>query len=52
MDAVLRGPGYPVPVVQAALTPHNDRFAKIKQWMDEIKVGRSNERHGWMRTDA
>ena len=50
MDTVLRGPGYPVPVVQAALTPPNDRFAKIKQWMDDIKVGRSNKRHGWMRT--
>ena len=52
MDTVLRGPGYPVPVVPAALAPNNDRFAKIRQWMDEMRVGRSNERHGWMRTDS
>jgi predicted TIM-barrel fold metal-dependent hydrolase len=49
MDTVLRGPGYPDPVVPAALAPSNDRFAKVKEWMDEIKMGRSNVRYGWMR---
>ena len=52
MDTVLRGPGYPVPVVPAALAPNNDRLAKMKQWMDDMKAGRSNERLGWMRTDV
>lgn len=52
MDMVLRGPGYPEPVIPASLTPNSDRFAKMKQWMDDMKAGRSNERLGWMRTDV
>jgi hypothetical protein len=51
LDVALRGPGYPVPVSPAALL-RNDRFAKMKQWMDDVKGGRSNERLGWMRTDG
>jgi predicted TIM-barrel fold metal-dependent hydrolase len=51
LDMALRGPGYPQPVTPAALL-RNDRFAKMKHWMDEMKTGRSNERLGWMRTDG
>jgi uncharacterized protein len=49
MDTVLRGDGYPEPVVPAA-TP-TDRFHKMKEWLDDMKVGRSNQRYGWMRRD-
>lgn len=53
MDSVLRGPGYPTPVVPSlARGPSNDRFAKLKQYMDDIRVGRSNERKGFMRVDV
>ena len=52
MDAVLRGPGYPEPVIPAALGFNNDRFAKMKHWMDDMRAGRSNERLGWMRIDV
>jgi predicted TIM-barrel fold metal-dependent hydrolase len=51
MDTILRGPGYPVPIVPA-LVPSNDRFAKMKSLADEMKLGRSNVRHGWMRIDV
>ncbi len=49
MDTVLRGVGYPEPVVPAAPMPE-DRFAKLKRWTDSIGMGRSNTRNGWMRT--
>lgn len=49
MDTILRGVGYPEPVVSASLMPQ-DRFAKAKQWLDDIGAGRSNTRFGWMRT--
>jgi uncharacterized protein len=49
MDTALRGVGYPEPVVPAA-TP-KDRFHKMKEWLDDMKVGRSNQRYGWMRRD-
>jgi hypothetical protein len=49
---VLRGPGYPEPVVPVALAPNDDRFAKLKRWQEEMRVGRSNERSGWMRVDV
>src|SRR6266704_1426519 len=49
MDTVLRGVGYPEPVVPAAPMPE-DRFAKLKRWTDSIGLGRSNTRNGWMRT--
>jgi hypothetical protein len=26
----------------------NDRFSKIKQWADEVKLSRSNVRDGWI----
>jgi predicted TIM-barrel fold metal-dependent hydrolase len=52
MDTVLRGPGYPEPVIPVALNPSEDRFARLKQYNDEMKVGRSNARFGWMRSDA
>jgi uncharacterized protein len=52
LDMVLRGPGYPEPVVPVALAPNDDRFAKLKRWQEEMRVGRSNERSGWMRVDA
>src|SRR6266705_429515 len=51
MDTVLRGVGYPEPVVPAALMPE-DRFAKLKRWADSMGLGRSNTRNGWMRTRA
>src|SRR4029434_10069777 len=49
MDTILRGVGYPARVVSASLMPQ-DRFAKAKQWLDDIGAGRSNTRFGWMRT--
>src|SRR6266700_3816033 len=51
MDTVLRGVGYPEPVMPAALMPE-DRFAKLKRWADSMGLGRSNTRNGWMRTRA
>jgi hypothetical protein len=52
LDAALRGPGYPEPVTPVGLAPNDDRFAKLKRWQEELKLGRSNERNGWMRTDV
>src|SRR6266481_5610127 len=49
MDTVLRGVGYPEPVMPAALIPE-DRFAKLKRWADSMGLGRSNTCNGWMRT--
>jgi hypothetical protein len=52
MDTVLRGPGYPEPVTPVGLLRTNDRFAKVRQQADEMKLSRSNVRHGWMRSDG
>jgi uncharacterized protein len=53
MDTVLRGPGYPTPVVPSyAMAPNNDRFAKMKEYLDGMRAGRSNERKGFMRVDV
>ena len=49
LDAVLRGVGYPTPVVSASLIP-DDRFSKLKRWAEESGRGRSDTRHGWIRT--
>jgi len=49
LDAVLQGPGYPSPIVPAVTLP-NDRLSKMKRWTDEMVLGRSNTRHGWIRT--
>jgi len=49
MDSVLRGPGYPTPVMPASLLP-NDRFAMLKRSAEDMRLGRSNMRFGWMRT--
>ena len=51
LDSALRGVGYPTPVTPASLLPE-DRFAKVKRWMDDMRFGRSNTRHGWMRTSV
>lgn len=47
LDVAMTGVGYPTPIVPANLLA-NDRFAKIKQWADEVKLSRSNVRDGWI----
>ena len=49
LDVALTGVGYPTPVVPANMLA-NDRFSKIKSWADEMKLGRSDSRNGWIRT--
>ena len=49
MDNVLRGPGYPTPVIPASLLP-DDNLSQMKRWAEEERRGRSNMRFGWMRT--
>jgi predicted TIM-barrel fold metal-dependent hydrolase len=49
MDLVLRGPGYPEPVVPASLSP-SDRFARLRKEADEMAWGRSHTRFGWIRS--
>jgi hypothetical protein len=49
LDVALTGVGYPAPVVPANMLA-NDRFSKIKSWADEMKLGRSDSRNGWIRT--
>ena len=49
MDTVLHGPGYPTPIMPASLLP-NDRFAMLKRSAEEMRLGRSNMRFGWLRT--
>jgi predicted TIM-barrel fold metal-dependent hydrolase len=56
IDGILRGPGYPTPVVPAqsptaSLLP-NDRLTKMKKQYAEMGGGRDNTRFGWMRTRA
>jgi uncharacterized protein len=52
MDTVLRGVGFPEPVTPVALLPNDDRFAKMRRWADEMRLGRSNRRDGWMRSNG
>jgi len=49
LDVALTGVGYPTPIVPASMLPE-DRFSQIKSWVDELKLGRSNTRNGWIRT--
>src|SRR5947208_12811027 len=49
LDTLLRSVGYPTPVVSANLIP-DDRFSKLQRWAEESGRGRSNARHGWIRT--
>jgi len=51
VDAMLQGLGYPTPVVPTAMLPE-DRLSKLKKWADEMVLGRSNTRSGWIRTRA
>jgi len=51
VDAALQGVGYPTPVVPAS-TPPEDRFSKLKGWMDELALGRSNTRNGWFEPES
>jgi hypothetical protein len=50
MDTVLRGPGYPTPVVPASSVIPEDRLSKLKSWVDELALGRNDTRRGWIRT--
>jgi L,D-peptidoglycan transpeptidase YkuD (ErfK/YbiS/YcfS/YnhG family) len=52
MDTVLRGVGYPEPVTPVGLFRTNDGFAEARRRADEMKLSRSNVRHGWMRSDG
>ena len=49
IDGVLRGVGYPEPIMPASLLP-DDRFTKMRKQYAEMGLGRSNTRFGWMRT--
>jgi predicted TIM-barrel fold metal-dependent hydrolase len=49
LDNVLMGAGYPTPIVPASPLPE-DRLSRIKRWGDELALGRSNTRRGWIRT--
>jgi predicted TIM-barrel fold metal-dependent hydrolase len=51
MDTVLRGVGYPTPVVPAGSLPE-DRLSRLKKWADELALGRSNTPRGFIRTRA
>jgi len=51
VDAALHGPGYPTPVVPVLSLP-DDRLSKMKRWADEMVLGRSNTRSGWIRSRA
>jgi hypothetical protein len=50
LDVALTGPGYPTPVEPTPSLLPQDRFSQIKGWADDIKLGRSNSRSGWIRT--
>jgi hypothetical protein len=49
MDNVLMGPGYPTPIV-AASPLREDRLSRLKKWADDLALGRSDTRRGWIRT--
>ena len=48
IDDVLRGPGYPEPIMPASLMP-NDNFTRMRKDYAEMGLGRSNTRFGWIR---
>jgi len=48
VDLALQGLGYPTPVTPVSMLP-DDRFTKWKKWADEMLLGRSNTRNGWIR---
>jgi hypothetical protein len=53
IDGILRGPGYPTPVVPAqspVALLRNDRLTKMKKQYAEMGGGRDNTRFGWMRS--
>jgi len=45
---VLRGVGYPTPVVPVGSLPE-DRLSRLRKWADELALGRNNTRRGWIR---
>jgi hypothetical protein len=49
LDTDLRGPGYPTPVVPASMLPPEDHFSQLKKWYEELRLGRSNTRNGFIR---
>ena len=50
LDTVLQGVGYPTPVVPTpSIALPNDKLSKVKKWADEMLLGRSNTRSGWIR---
>jgi hypothetical protein len=49
---VLNGVGYPTPIVPAETPLPNDRFSRIKGWAEEMALGRSDTRYGWIRKKA
>ena len=51
IDQVLTGVGYPTPIKPVDLIP-NDNFTKLKNLRTDANLGRSNQRFGWMRTQA
>lgn len=51
VDQVLEGVGYPTPVTPIDLIP-NDNFTRLKELRTDAAVGHSNQRFGWMRTQA
>jgi predicted TIM-barrel fold metal-dependent hydrolase len=52
LDTVLTGVGYPTPIVPAETPLPNDRFSRIKGWAEEMALGRSDTRYGWIRKKA
>jgi uncharacterized protein len=51
IDTVLEGVGYPTPIVPVDLIP-KDNFTRLKQIRTDAALGRSDQRFGWMRTQA
>jgi hypothetical protein len=49
VDTLLRGPGYPTPIVPAA-SLEEDKLSRIKKFVDELALGRNNTRRGFIRT--
>lgn len=47
IDVAMTGVGYPTPIVPTP-TIANDRFSKLKLQIDEMKLGRSDVRDGWI----
>jgi hypothetical protein len=49
LKSLLLGVGYPTPIMPASLIPE-DNFSKWRRQYVEMGGGRSNARHGWIRT--